>query len=189
MTMSDFMFWFDDLSLLLMSKRQLYTGFLFSPTLPLSSQIAIATANVPSDAALPSDQDTGNGDSAAGAAPPAQASEDNNGAGGDSLMSESERHLAKGMNRRTWTGPPMLGSIHPGETGLSEHESLIVSLLMGLSRRPLPGCYLCTVLSIINIFYPIMPSDVDDEEAQGEEEGPSATRRPGAHHGVRGERH
>ena len=60
--------------------------------------------------------------------PRSQATEDDDDDEDGGLMSESERHLAKGMSRRTWTGPPMLGSIQPGGGGgLSDPDSLIVS--------------------------------------------------------------
>ena len=52
---------------------------------------------------------------------------------GGGAMSDSERSLTKRMDRRTWTGPPLLDRIHPGRS-LTEPDSLIVSPTPRLTR-------------------------------------------------------
>lgn len=44
----------------------------------------------------------------------------------DGLMSDSERNLAKGLNRRTWTGPPLLETVSGHKGGAMDMSSLKV---------------------------------------------------------------
>jgi hypothetical protein len=46
---------------------------------------------------------------------------------GGGAMSDSERSLTKRMDRRTWTGPPLLDRIRSGGGSLTEPDALIVS--------------------------------------------------------------